>query len=626
MRYKFTMRPRIFIACFLVFFSSAASRASWSSFGSYSAADFYNARTGLVSISNGQGGLIESFVDTNFTVVFGARVTQIAIQNSDRAWAIGGDSLYLGTNEWNSWQKTFVDSVLTGGSLTLVRATPTKLFIFSRNVLYWTVTGDTLIPANGIINGDSITAMDYVSDSLLIAVSSGFIYRSTDGGNNWLDVYRTMKGCGSVFADTAHHLIFTGGDNLRLSADSGQTWSVVSPPPEFDIGSIVGQVFGARDCSGALYIMGDISNGASIGFMRSQDDGNSFEEVSSSSLPASYGYYFKGWAFDRGSTLFLMGKDYIYPIDYFDFSISHDGGDGLISDSVAPAITVSADTIFDSLCMAASEPFTVSVASFICTGVRIDSISVLHSGGIVAKSFTPQTVYGNTTTFSLSYSGTVPGADSIVLRVWFHGLELGLKEHLDVGAVVYTISAPAVLVSTDSLQFGDVLLDTVARRLLRITNSGCSALHVDSIVSSNPIIFSLPSFSFPFTIKGDSTVNIPVTFSPKQVGPSLESIELGTNAGHTFIELDGQGISLAAVSDRERGMGTGFSIFPNPASAIISVRGIDENSNYEIIDLLGRNVLNGFMDGQTISVAALPEGIYVLRCVDRTARIVISRK
>jgi Secretion system C-terminal sorting domain/Abnormal spindle-like microcephaly-assoc'd, ASPM-SPD-2-Hydin len=624
-RYKFTMRPRIIIACFLVFFSSAASRASWSSFGSYNAADFYNARTGLVSINNGQGGLIESFADTNFTVVFGARVTQIAIQNSDRAWAIGGDSLYLGTNEWNSWQKTFVDSVLTGGSLTLVRATPTKLFIFSDNVLYWTITGDTLIPTNGIIYGDSITAMDYVSDSLLIAVSSGFIYRSTDGGNNWLDMYRTMKGCASVFADTAHHLIFTGGDNLRVSADSGQTWSVVSPPPEFDIGSIVGQVFGARDCSGTLYVLGSISNGVSTGFMRSEDDGNSFEEVSSSSLP-SYGYYFKGWAFDRGSTLFLMSEDYSYPIDYFDFSVSHDGGDGIISDSVASAITISADTIFDSLCTVVSEPFSVSVASSICTGVRIDSISVLHSGGIVAKSFTPQIVHGNTATISLSYSGTVPGDDSIVLRVWFHSLELGLKEHLDVGAVAYTISAPAVLVSTDSLQFGDVLLDTVTRRLLRITNSGCSALRVDSVVSSNPVIFSLPSLSFPFTIKGDSTVDIPVTFSPQQVGPSLESIELGTNAGHTFIELDGQGISLAAVSDRERGMETDFSIFPNPASAIVSVRGIDENSQYEIIDLLGRTVLNGFMDGHTISVSALPDGIYLLRCVDRTARIVVSRK
>jgi hypothetical protein len=257
--------------------------------------------------------------------------------------------------------------------------------------------------------------------------------------------------------------------------------------------------------------------------------------------------------------------------------------------------------------------------------VRIDSITVVHSSGIIAKGITSQTLFGNAAAFSLSYSGTVPGMDSINLRILFHSVEWGFKEHVDVGVIANSTSAPAELVSTDSLQFGDVLVDTIGRRSLRITNTGCSALRVDSVVSSNPAIFSLPPLSFPFTIQGDSTVNIPVTFSPQRVGPSIESIELGTNAGHRFIELEGQGLSLATVSDSEQGA-TDFSIVPNPASAIVSVRGITEDSKYEIIDLLGRTVLNGFMDGQTISVAALPEGIYVLRCAEQTARIVISRK
>ncbi len=614
MRYNFIMRFPIFTACFLACIS-ASSQASWQNFGSFDAADFYNAHLGLVCIGGGHGP-VERVVDGAFTGVLAMGVTQIAIQDSGRAWATDGDSLYLGTNAWTSWRATLGQPFIT-----LVRATPQALFIYSDSDLYRTA-GDTMLTlVQGIPHGDSITAMDYFSASWLIAVSSTNIYLSTDSGANWTLVLGKMNGSASVFADTEHHLVFTGGDNLRESTDSGWTWSVIAPPPEFDFGNFGGQVFGAHDCSGTFYITNSITNGSNSDIMRSQDGGITFESVGPSPLfQTSTG---NAWIFDRGSTVFWKARYYQTGLDIY---VSYDGVDGLIPDSVGSAITVTTDTVFDTMCAEASVPFDISVASSICMGVRIDSVSVLHANGIIAKSIVPQTLFGGGAAFSLSYSGTTPGTDFVMLRLLFHSLEWGFKEHVDFPILAYSVSSPAKLISTDSLQFGDVPLDTSERRSFQITNSGCSLLQIDSLVSSNPAVFSLPSLKFPFNMKRDSTANIFVTFSPRTIGVALESLELGTNAGHEFIELEGQGVKVTDAVDDESVKRTGIEIYPNPATTIFYVHGANVGASYALIDVLGRIAQRGFLEGQTISVLSLPEGMYLLKCGANTERVIISPK
>ncbi len=284
----------------------------------------YTPNLGLVGMSD-SGGFIKSYVDGAYAVVFATGVTQIAIQDSNRAWATDGDSLYLGTKGWTSWRTAFADSTLTNGKLTLVRATPAALFVYSAGNMYRTVGDTMLVTVQGLYYGDSITAMDYISDSTLIAVSASDIYRSTDGGMNWTLELNKMKGSASVFADTMHHLVFTGGDNLRVSSDSGQTWTNVVPPQEFGILNIDGQVIGARDCSGTFYILsGIVHGGDSTDMMRSQDDGNSFDDVGRSPIFPDGTAPIGGWVFDRGSTVFLKFNDYQYGnSNYFDFSVSY---------------------------------------------------------------------------------------------------------------------------------------------------------------------------------------------------------------------------------------------------------------------------------------------------------------
>lgn len=59
---------------------------------------------------------------------------------------------------------------------------------------------------------------------------------------------------------------------------------------------------------------------------------------------------------------------------------------------------------------------------------------------------------------------------------------------------------------------------------------------------------------------------------------------------------------------------TDFSLFPNPASDILKIRGYDFSGyNYKIINLLGETILSGIIENNAISVSELNSGIYFLQ-------------
>ncbi|WP_168797531.1 LamG-like jellyroll fold domain-containing protein [Neolewinella litorea] len=65
---------------------------------------------------------------------------------------------------------------------------------------------------------------------------------------------------------------------------------------------------------------------------------------------------------------------------------------------------------------------------------------------------------------------------------------------------------------------------------------------------------------------------------------------------------------------------TGLSIFPNPASSYVTLRG---SGTYRIVDAMGRRVATGSIaDQQSIPVADLPAGTYTMLCAGEQARFV----
>jgi hypothetical protein len=66
---------------------------------------------------------------------------------------------------------------------------------------------------------------------------------------------------------------------------------------------------------------------------------------------------------------------------------------------------------------------------------------------------------------------------------------------------------------------------------------------------------------------------------------------------------------------------SGMSLFPNPASTLLTIdyKAESRNAQYQLLDLTGRVLANGaIMNGgqTTISVEDLPAGIYLVRIVD----------
>jgi hypothetical protein len=619
------MRRSILLTCFLLTMAASA-RSSWEPYGAYAATDLWDAHRGLVCTLAPEGR-VEIMQDSIFRPVLETPVSQIAIQDADRAWAVEHDTLYAGTNSWTSWKVSLVDSVLLDTTLvpaplTLVRATPNAVFLYTWGMLYWTVAGDTLIQAQGIERGDSIFAIDYFSATTLVAITQSSIYVSTDGGANWTgSTLLTSNVAASVYVDTAHHLIYIGGDVVRVSADTGKTWSVVEPPPEFGFLNFGGQVFGAHDCSGTFYISKGSRNGTNTDIMRSTDQGRTFFDLAQ--MPGPYFNYTGGvraWVFDRGATVYW---DAISPFTGETLYFTRDGIDGVVSDSVESAIMVTAENVFDTLCSESSVPVTVSIASSICTGISVDSITVVRAVGSIPSRNVSETFIGTTITALMHYSGNIPGYDSVMVRLWYHGLVWNFEEHTDFSFIAYSISPPAVLIAPDSIDFGSVQLGRTSGRELTIANEGCSPLRIDSLVSSDPAEFNIGPTQFPFFVDRDTSIAIYVSFFPRHSGLSVESYELGTSAGHRFIEISGSGYSnfntVAATDTVSK-----VRIVPNPAVDELFVRDIEFPARYIISDLLGRARQSGTLKDGLLRIS-LPDGSYYFECGQQVVRFIVSK-
>jgi hypothetical protein len=75
----------------------------------------------------------------------------------------------------------------------------------------------------------------------------------------------------------------------------------------------------------------------------------------------------------------------------------------------------------------------------------------------------------------------------------------------------------------------------------------------------------------------------------------------------------------------------GISIYPNPAKDILNIRNnkIQEDFHYEIIDVNGRSVLEGFLAGgnsaYTIPIISISPSVYLIRITDKEGKEFKSR-
>jgi hypothetical protein len=585
--------------------------ATWHVFSTNGATaiDFRNPHQGVLSM-NDVKHLIQVYQDGNLNGVFQAPdvVTGLTIQDSLIAWAtVSGNGLYIGTKHWSNWKQTSSRS-----DLTLIASTPSRLFVYSLGQLYYTIDGLNLNAASGIPQNDSITAMDYLTDDIVFAASRTKLYRSTNQGQDWTLVASGMKACTTLFADRSNNLVYAGGDTIRKSTNGGVTWSTMKVPLPFTWSNLSGDVVGTHDCTGVFYVVADQLN-TNYQLIRSSDQGRRFESIDN--LPPLASPLRHAWVFDRGATFWWW--DWTVNNGAPNLASSDDGIDGFITDSVAMYLSALTDPIYDTAC-GASTPFTLSLFSSICTPIHIDSVTATTALGKINKLQFAKTLQGDSTTVAINYLPLESGTDSITLHVWLHGLEWKIPEYVDVTTNAFVSGEPAKLGAVSDLDFGSVRTDSVKTLTLSIPNVGCQTLRIDSIVSTDPSIFSIDGWTMPLYLKSDSVLQVPLYFAPRSSGRVVESIEIGTNAGHEFVTVQGSGVKvLSDVMDVNE---QNIRIYPNPASTTLRT---SARATIIVFDLLGREWLRGI--GESFDVSLLPAGQYFVRMNGETIPLSIAR-
>lgn len=183
----------------------------------------------------GQGGTMLYSPDRNWTWSPrsnspAAEYSSIVAADDQYAWAGGAYDLILRTTDggrhWQPCSLPGSHSVMTGMAnvgRTHVWAA-TAFSSYSGNVLHsadggltWEAQFDNFIlPMSGIA---------FPTRSAGWAIGGGGIYHTTDGGDNWTNVYSQSSGVAVFFLDSLHGWVSAGNQTILRTTDGGQTWS-----------------------------------------------------------------------------------------------------------------------------------------------------------------------------------------------------------------------------------------------------------------------------------------------------------------------------------------------------------------------------------------------------------------
>lgn len=107
--------------------------------------------------------------------------------------------------------------------------------------------------------------------------------------------------------------------------------------------------------------------------------------------------------------------------------------------------------------------------------------------------------------------------------------------------------APALTLSSSSIAFGNVNLNTTATQSLTLSSTGSSAVTI-SAGGVTGAGFTIPGASFPLTLNPGQTVTLEVAFDPTAAGNDTGTVTLATNAsgGSASVSLTGTGQAAAS--------------------------------------------------------------------------------
>jgi len=598
--------------------------ASWQQLDDRSAAtfDFLSDRSGLVAFFT-PSNLLQKYSEGGKPekVVFLAQhpISSSVIVDKNIAWiSVQGEGVYKGTQSWTSWTK-----VLESPNVYVLAATHKAVYVNDRGRLKVSFDDTTYNNAAGIRSGDSIRAIDFMTEDELVAVSENYAYRSINGGISWVQLPVTLLHSSSIYVDRSTGFYYVGdvdpqrqfeggADTVRRSTNGGKSWE----PMTSSYFQIAGQVAGAHDCSGVFYIL---PSRARIDLLRSQTRGLFFQNVGPA--PISSIKPNKVAVYNRGAVIYWLDQSGI-------LSLSYNGANETIEDSLKNLVLAETDTTLQaSYCAdkAISVPLHLKYAD--CIELRIDSLQILTPGTGFTSQIKNVILNKSTLDTTLSFKPKKEGLDSVRVKLWFHSSVTNYREFKEFNAkVIVTAEDPVLALSTEKIEFGSVRIDSTKKLTFTIENTGCDTLMITSLGSSAPNIFFTNQTKFPIKIPSGKKVEITVTFDPEQEGDILESLDLQTNVGVRFLPLRGKVTPLPQSSVTQSS--NSFSFYPNPASSFLQITPSEKNNIHtlHLFNTLGKEVLSEeIRTTTTITINHLPTGVYFAHYGNELRRVVIAR-
>ena len=190
------------------------------------------------------------------------------------------------------------------------------------------------------------------------------------------------------------------------------------------------------------------------------------------------------------------------------------------------------------------------------------------------------------------------------------GCITGCSQTVSISGTGVTPPTPGVTLSSTSINFGDVFLNTVDTQGLQVTSSGTAPLIVTAITVSGPE-FSVTVPTLPATLAPQTSLQVSVSFDPTVIGPETGSLTVVSNAytspmqAPTVLQGTGQENAVNLTWDAP-------TVSPDPVVSYNVYRELSGSSVYVLVQsgITGTKYTdtNNILSGQTYS--------YIVESVD----------
>jgi photosystem II stability/assembly factor-like uncharacterized protein len=470
-------------------------------------------------------------------------------------YVLGVDGIYKSTNSGATWSQ-----------LTFNFGTPTKLFDAGNNLFCWS-NGSTYVSSNG---GNSWTLVTNINFSTIVEFNTNFLGGNNGGVYSWINGTQNIKNAGLGGASTTRSL-FRDGNNIYSSnangiyktLNDGNSWLNISAGLPLNV------IVNCITKSGNKLVIGT----KGYGIYTSSDNGNTWVQ-SNSGLTINGIFYSNATAlFENNGRLFLGAKQDITFYDFASLFISDDGGSTWVKSSTG----LSENCNVSSIC---------NFGSYIVIGTKDEFSPSSFNDGVYLSTD------NGTSWFFDGLSGPVSAVCSNTSG-YFAGITDVIHSTIDMGNS---------WTSNDLSGNWNEPINTISyinNTIYAVQNMGVRYLNGNSWPSlGNGCGGGMGLIS---------NFNGTMFIGRKTVVPyngSYYSIENGVS------KYNGNSNEI-----NEKEINNDFSIFPNPTSNSITLKG-EKNMNqaFQIVDQMGREVFKGKLTGTEteVNLSALSKGMYTL--------------